>query len=549
MAFRLRRFISQRVRSARVGDVAGPVGAEDTRALGSIGASAANLGIAFLRQEKQRNKELQVADANREIGVGTGFINQQKVEHQAFAESENDVDLIRADWAKRDKAIGKFIQDSKNPLARQKLGNTFTQNRPLYQGNVEALINDRIVDKARADLEVNIANIAQGDYALEAGQENELRSLTAREGQPAEPLSEGEFKMGKIQAMVNSAIQSKGRILSEEEGAAILKSSQAMISGLEDKRVNDFLVSGGLAQKNDDGTVDVGEAFEFINNTDSTSEQKLAARSDVVQWSNQSKVAAQQEWVATKGETELAWQELLDAGSYKAIIESAEAFNPNIAGFGSEQVDLKQEWIEGADKALKAQAAGEEIILDPSVKSALLDRVRFIMTGAETTDAILLDARKARHFDRTLPQKDFEQVEAAAIRKYETDYGHAIGAIQGRMKGSLLRPDSFGFQASPIRHEIYSAAWQDFLAAVAAEGDKLTTKKMYSIAEGVTKVHEVSEFRVGELETARETELQEREKTGITVIEPGDEDAMQSQVDALPSGAKVRIGNRTFTKD
>ena len=547
MAFRLQRFISGRVRSARVGDVAGPVGAEDTRALGQIGASAANLGIAFLRQEKQRNKALEVADANREIGVGSGFINQQKVEHQAFAQSEGDIDLIRADWAKRDKSIGKFIQNTKNPLARQKLGNTFAQNRPLYQGNVEALINDRIVDKARADGEANIASIAQGDYSLEAGHENELRSLTARAGQPTEPLSEGEFKMGKIQGIVNANVES--RIWSEKEGAAILKRAAAAISELEDKKVSEFLVSGGLAHKNEDGTVDVGEAFEFIENTDFTSEQKLAARSDVVQWSNQSKVAAQQEWTATKGETELAWQELLDAGSYKAIIESAEAFNPDIAGFGSEQVDLKQEWIEGADKALKAQAAGEEIVLDPSVKSALLDRVRFIMTGAETTDAILLDARKARHFDRTLPQKDFEQVEAAAIRKYETDYGHAIGAIQDRMKGSLLRPDSFGFQASPIRHEIYSAAWQDFLAAVAAEGDKLTTKKMYSIAEGVTKLHEVSEFRVGERETARETELQEREKTGITVIEPGDEDAMQAQVDALPSGAKVRIGNRTFTKD
>jgi hypothetical protein len=552
----------------RSGQVFAPRGLGQTAGpLSSISGSLGQLADTFVEVDRRHI----VADQKAELAKGQGAADALINEHKLFMAEGPDV-VLNADgdtaygenWKKTLKGIQEISKGFIWEDSKAAMDNWVAKSQESWQFETDSAARHSKIDRLTADALADLDAIAttmspqtvqkrlgikSGRFFTEDPRVDEIVKSEQAEVETGMDLTDDATNRAKLIEQEVEEMVSAG-LITAVQGKALIDRQVATMNKAVDERIANALLGAAVNIKDPaTGEIDMKAAQAFIDGTAATPQQKLQARTDLNQWNNQGKVAAQQDWEKAKDETEVAWQKMMDEENYKGIIDSAKEFNPDIPGFGSEAVDLKQEWTKGANDALKAEAAGEDIVLDPKVKSDLLDRIPLIMTGAETVDSVLLDARKARHFDRTLPQTDFEQVEAAARREYQSQYGHAIGQIKELMRGVLLQPDITGIQVSQTRHKIYGDAFQDFLSAVAEEGTKITTSKMYSIAQGVIKLHEKSDFQVREMDRGRQAALKERESTGVIVIEQGDEDAMQAQVDGLEAGTKVRIGNKTFIKE
>ncbi len=272
MAIQLARF-NRAVRSARVGQVRSPRPSDqsDLRALAGIGATTVNIGLGLIAQEKRRARELEVVDANREIAIGNGFVNQQLVEHKAFASQTTDVEKIREDWTKRDKTIQDFNSKAINPKAKQRLSNTYNANKAIWQGTSDARVNVIVEDRANASLIRRAENVAVGDNSVEVATENELRSISTRAGEPAELLDEEQFKLGKINELISSGTWD------DERKLAIVNRISGLAMRAEDARISNALLGLGTAQRDGDGVIDEAAGIEAINSTDASATQKQSA--------------------------------------------------------------------------------------------------------------------------------------------------------------------------------------------------------------------------------------------------------------------------------
>ena len=292
MATQLPRFKSRAVRSARVGQVRIPrPGREDLRALAGTGQAAASIGLGLIAQEKQRARELEVVDANREIAIGMGFVNQQLVEHKAFSQTTDDIEKIREDWVNRDKAIQDQFGKASNNLSKQRLNNTFNTNRAIWQGSSDARINDITESRANATGITEAENIAITDMSIEAAAENETRELIAfKTDQTAELLSQEEFKEAKIAERIN------GTRLSPERKASEIRRISGIAARTENARVSNALLGLGASQRQTEGDeaglidLDAGiaameAAAEEINA--SPSQTQDAIKTLELQWADQ----------------------------------------------------------------------------------------------------------------------------------------------------------------------------------------------------------------------------------------------------------------------
>jgi hypothetical protein len=494
-----------------------------------------------------------IAAQKAELAEHQAMADKLYNDHKLFMSSRQDEDIIGEDgafkttlyrdtWNKTYEEIKKLSGSFVYRDSKAAFDNWVTKSQPTWQVGTDVAVikskNQKLIMQADAFLDQlaflspatvrTILGVESAQYFTDDPRIDEI--MKAEQG-PKDLTDDLENRTKLAEKTVEELVAAGA--ITPQYGLYMTDRAAKTIRAAHDKRVSEALLAGATSFVDPETkAVDVDAGFKYIEKSNATTEQKRLAREEFTQWHRQDKVAAQQDWDKTKEDTEIAWQKLLDEGDYKGIIDAAKGFDPDIPGHGSDAVDMKQEWTEGAKKALKAEAAGEDIVLDPAVKSALLDRIPLIMIGADSMDAVLADARKARHFDRTLPQTDLEEVERLARQEYASVYGHTIGAIKEQMRGRLLKPDSFGFQASPVRHEIYSRAWSDFLGKVAAEGDKLTPDKMYAISRGVIAAHEVSEARIGEIEDAKQLELEAKEagvEESVAAVQRGFDKAIRNE--------------------
>lgn len=544
--------------TGRSGQVFAPRGLGQTAGpLSSIAGSFGQLGRTFNEVDRRQS----LAEQRAELAKGQSLVEVELNKHKQFrAETRDEIinaegdTLYGENWKTtleeiKKKSEGFIWKDSKAAF-----DNWVTKAGPAWQFDVDTAVRRERMDRLFADANSFVDTVATLDpltaQKMAALDYDELVANTTDRDAGAEMRMRTDIE-NRTKLIEDRAVELvDSGVLTATQAGKWTKQAVVLSQKAIDERVSNALLGTAVNIKDPEtGEIDMRAAQAFIDGTDATPKQKLQARSELGQWNSQGKVSAQQEWDTTKGETEVAWQKMLDEGNYKGIIDSAKEFGPDIPGHLSDQVDLQQEWTEGAKKALKAEAAGEEIITNQDVKSAFLDRIPLIMTGADSSEAILLDARKAWKFDRTLDRDDFEQIEAAAIRKYEAEYGHAFGRAKDLIKGVLLNPDITGIQVSQTRHQIYGDALQTFLAGVASEGDKITSKKVYSLAEGAIKLHEISDFAVRARDRERQTALKEREAIGGLTELTGTDEEKQSQVDVMPKGTEFTIDGVIHIKD
>jgi len=235
----LQRFKSRRIRSPRVGDVRSPgTAGEDIRALGGVGAAAANLGIAFLRQEKAKAKELEVLDGNRELAIANGLVNKLLVADEELAKTTDDIEVLEKNWDTSEDTIQKHIGAMKNPLAIQSFTNTFNQKKALWRGASQSRINTITEDRSNSTSVSRAEEVAISDMSLDTAIENEIRQMIAFEtGTTAELLSEQEVKAGKIQELINKTTLTQG------QKDAHIKRLLSAVAGVESIRRTDAIYS------------------------------------------------------------------------------------------------------------------------------------------------------------------------------------------------------------------------------------------------------------------------------------------------------------------
>lgn len=255
-------------RPSRTGERVAFTGRRFARLLSGVVADKAQRAqIEIARVEK--------ADADRETATFQGFANEQKRLNKGYMSGNDDYETYQANWDGHIKAIDAAQSKIKNAEVKANIGNWLTKTKPVWQLEIDNKIHDGKQERANVEGQVNIREIAAGDYVAE-GKALKATSKAAaeKEGREFPDRSNAEWedtaKTNRVRQIVDSMVDTN--IWTHAEGLKFeTAAAEAIAAGRvkENEMALEALIIRMGAEQGWDATIDALGDPKFL--------EKLAA--------------------------------------------------------------------------------------------------------------------------------------------------------------------------------------------------------------------------------------------------------------------------------
>ena len=271
-----------------------------------IAGLLSNVAVEKVKRAEAEVLRVEKADADRETATFQGFANEQKRLNKGYMSGNDDYETYQANWDGHIKNIDAAQSKIKNAEVKANIGNWLTKTKPVWQLEIDNTIHRGKQERANAEGQVNIREIAAGDYVAEGkALKATTKAAAEKDGREFPDRTDAEWedtaKMNRVRQIVDSMVDTN--IWTHEEGLKFeTAAAKAIAAGRqkENEMAVEALIIQMGAEQGWDATIDalgdpkfleklaagvgltIGDAAEFTRDMKTLASSAKAAEDEAV---------------------------------------------------------------------------------------------------------------------------------------------------------------------------------------------------------------------------------------------------------------------------